>query len=210
MSASQKRLELRIDVFEKTGQLAQALPGLTPPELVGAILQEFRELEYLSDLPGDYRLLKAEGNTPLDNASPLSEQLSSNRQLILVENQAPLPAGTQRPSKSAYLRDMAGGKVYRLSWQPAIIGRPDKKQPYNDRLVVNMETHSAGLRVSRRHAVITEENGQFYIQSLSGNPTFIKGANGVVRPVSEQKQPLQNGEMIWLEQSNINLKFIVR
>ncbi len=39
MSASQKRLELRVDVFEEANQRAMPLPTLKPPELVDAILQ---------------------------------------------------------------------------------------------------------------------------------------------------------------------------
>ncbi len=56
---SQTRLDLRIDVFEKANQRALAMPNLTPPELIEAILLEFRELEYLSNKPADYLLIKA-------------------------------------------------------------------------------------------------------------------------------------------------------
>ena len=48
MSGGQTRLNVRIDVFEKADQRALPLRELTPPQLVEAILQEFRELEYPS------------------------------------------------------------------------------------------------------------------------------------------------------------------
>jgi hypothetical protein len=210
MSANQARLELHIDVFEKKDQRALALPNLTPPELVEAILQEFRELEYLSGVSADYQLFKAEDKAPLDNGSELQQQLANNGRLLLAEAKLPLPKDTRRPTHDLYLREQATGKVYKLHWQPAIIGRPDKNQPHNDRLAVNLEPHPAGLRVSRRQALITEEGGQYYIESMSRNPTAIKTADDKTIALNASKHPLHHGDIIFLERSNIALKFIVR
>jgi hypothetical protein len=207
---SQARLDLRIDVFEKTNQRALALPNLTPPELVEAILQEFRELEYLSSNPADYLLLNAKDKTPLDPESQLQQQSLDGGQLILFEKELPLPAGTKRPSHHLYLREQASGKVYKLHWQPAIIGRPDKNQPYNEWIAVSLESHPAGLRISRRQAMITEEGGQYFIESMSRNPTSIKNSEGKTIPVAANKQPLHPGDIIYLDRSNIAFKFIVR
>jgi hypothetical protein len=207
---SQTRLDLRIDVFEKTNQRALALPNLTPPDLVEAILQEFRELEYLGNTPTDYLLLNAKDKTPLDNESQLQQQSLNGGQLILFEKELPPPAGTKRPSHHLYLREQSSGKVYKLHWQPAIIGRPDKNQPYNEWIVVSLESHPAGLRVSRRQAMITEEGGQYFIESMSRNPTSIKNNEGKTIPVATNKQPLHHGDIIYLDRSNIAFKFIVR
>jgi len=210
MSTGQSRLELMIDVFEKRGQRAMPLPTLMSSELVEAILQEFRELEYLGDSPAHYSLLKAADETPLNDEEPLRNQLAKGSRLVLVENEVPLPAKTARPSDPIYLRDQASGKVYKLNWQPAIIGRPDKNQPHNDRVAVDLETYKTGLRVSRRHAQITEENGRYFIQSMSKNPTAIKRGDDEPIVVTEEKRPLQNGDIIHLVRSNITLKFIIR
>jgi hypothetical protein len=210
MSSSQSRLELQIDIFEKAGQRALALPDLTPPELVDSILQEFRELEYLGDSPTDYQLFKAADKSPLDNEDQIQSQVSNAERLVLVELMPPLPAGTERPSDKIYLRELASGKVYKLSWLPAIIGRPDKNQPFDDRLAVNLETFETGLRVSRRQAMITEENGQYFVESMSRNPTSIRNSEEQNIPVTSQKQPIQPGDVILLERSNIALKFIMR
>jgi hypothetical protein len=210
MSTGQSRLELMIDVFEKTGQRALPLPTLMSVELVEAILQEFRELEYLSDSPANYHLLKAADGTPLNDAEPLRNQLARGNRLVLVENVVPLPEKTARPSDSIYLRDQASGKVYKLHWCPAIIGRPDRNQPHNDRVAVDLENYKTGLRVSRRHAQITEENGRYFIQSMSKNPTSIKRGDDEPIVVADEKRPLQNGDIIHLVRSNITLKFIVR
>ncbi len=210
MSSNPSRLDLRVDVLDKKDQRALALANLTTTEFVEAILREFRELEYLGDVPADYQLLKAEDNAPLEAQSQLQQQVASNGRLLLVENKPPLPSGTRRPSHDVYLRDLTSGKVYKLNWQPAVIGRPDKNQPHDDWLAVNLEPFQAGLRVSRRQAMITEQDGRFFIESLSRNPTALKKENGDPIEVGEQKQPLAPGDVIFLERSNISLKFIVR
>lgn len=210
MSGSQKRLNLRVDVFEKTDQLALPLPSLTPPEFVEAILQEFRELEYLSDSPANYRLLKASDQSPLAAEEKLAQQLAVGERLVLVEEESPLPNGTSQPSHPIYLREQITGKVYKLHWLPAIVGRPDKNQALNEQVAVDLERYKTGLRVSRRHVQITEKNGQYFIHSLSRNPTSIKDDEGNMTPVTEEKRPLQNGDIIHLERSNITLKFIIR
>ncbi len=210
MAANQNRLEVRIDIFEKTNQRALALLNLTPPQLIEGILQEFRELEYLGDSPADYQLRKAQDRAPLAEDKPLSEQLQAGERLILVENGVPLPAGTQLPTQPVYLREQSSGKVYKLNWLPALIGRPDQSQPHNDWIAVNLDSYKTGLRVSRRQAKISEENGQYFIESLSSNPTALKNSNGGATPVGSSKQPLQHGDIIYFERSNIALKFIVR
>jgi hypothetical protein len=210
MSGSQKRLDVRVDVFEKTEQHALPLPDLTPPEFVEAILQEFRELEYLSDSPDSYRLLKASDQSPLIVEEKLGQQVINGDRLVLVEEEAPLPDNTKPPTHPIYLREQISGKVYKLHWLPAIIGRPDKNQPLNDQVAVDLEPYKTGLRVSRRHAQITEKDGQYFIHSMSRNPTSIKGSDGDMVAVSEEKRPLHNGDIIHLERSNIALKFIIR
>jgi hypothetical protein len=210
MSTSKKRLELRVDVFEETDQKALSLPNLTPPQFVEAILQEFRELEYLSDSPSGYRLFKEGAESPLEDEDELSDQVVNGDRLVLVENELPPPAGSERPNNSIYLREQVTGRVYKLHWQPAVIGRPDKNQPHNDMLAVNLESYKTGLRVSRRHAQITENNGQYFIRGMSRNPTSIRDDAGNTIPVTSENRPLQDGDVIHLERSNIALKFIVR
>jgi hypothetical protein len=210
MSGSKKRLNLRVDVFEKTDQLALPLPSLTPPEFIEAILQEFRELEYLSSSPADYALLKAEDQSPLIAEDKLNQQVKDGGRLVLIEGEVPLPGSTKQPTHPVYLREQVTGKVYKLHWLPAIIGRPDKNQALDDQVAVDLERYKTGLRVSRRHAQITEKDGHYFIHSLSRNPTSIKDSEGNMMPVTEEKRPLQNGDIIHLERSNIALKFIIR
>lgn len=210
MSGGQARLDVRIDVFEKADQRALPLRELTPPQLVEAILQEFRELEYLSNSPADYQLVRADDRAPLNDEDELGHQVGEGGRLVMVETEHELPTGTERPARNIYLREQILGKVYRLAWLPAIIGRPDKNQPNNDQVAVNLESYSTGLRVSRRHAQITEKDGQYFIQGMSRNPSSIRDTVGNTIPVTSEKRPLENGDVIHLERSNITLKFIVR
>ena len=208
---NQKRLDLRVDVFEHKSQWAKPLPTLKPAELVDAILQEFQEVEYLSKSATDYYLVSAEnGEVALQEELPLQQQVANESRLKLLEVEQSLPEGAERPSKAVYLREVVSGQVYKLHWLPAIIGRPDKNQPHDDRIAVDLESYKTGLRVSRRHAQVVEENGNYFVESLSRNPTLLRTVDGTLEAVDDQKQPLKNGDVIQLERSNIALKFIVR
>jgi len=234
MSTKEPRLELQIDVFSLKQQRALVLPTLTSAELVLAIIQEFGgrqlhdvnadngqkkqapalekllKIEYLSDNPNDYQLLRTKTQQPIDAAIPIGEQLFPKERLMLVEQELPLPEGTARPTRLAYLRDQSTGKVFKLHWQPAIIGRPDQNLPDNNRLAVNLGTYTTGTRVSRRHAQIGQVGAQFYIERLSPNPTAIRDAQGKTIQIREKQHLLRHGDTIILEGSGIALEFIVR
>ena len=177
-------------------------------------MQEFRHLEYLSDSPTDYQLVKVADAIPLDEDLPLNQQsLMPEEQLTIREKFVEgedLPEGSLLPPDPIYLREQTGGKVYKLQWLPAIIGRPDANQPLNELVAVNLEAYQTGLRVSRRHAKITEENGTYFIESMSRNPTIVRGHEGDEVRVTDGKWPLQNGDFIYLERSKMMLKFIIR
>lgn len=208
MSANQSRLELRIDVLDRPAQRAIALPTLLPAELVAAVIEEFTEIETLAKDPARYQLLKAATRAPLDEQTPVGKQLAAGERLAFVERQESAPAGTRPPSRPIYLREQ-GGTVYKLAWLPAIIGRPDASQPNGQPIAVDLSSHSSGQRVSRRHAQITETNGQFYVELLSQNPTSVKSAQGTTTQVSRERMVLQNGDTIVLENSQIALKCII-
>jgi len=213
MSNTQPRIELFIDIFDHLNQRAQALPTITPPELIGALLQEFTELSFLGDEPHRYQLYKHADQEPLRPTIPLIEQVNSGEHLRLREEEAALPTATTRPSRRLYLRELSTRKVFPIDWVPAIIGRNAPNQPDNDQVAVDLEPFPTGLRVSRRHALITEEAGQFYVTSLSDNPTALKAAHGTdgqLLPVTTAPVVLGAGKRIHLERSGIDLQVIVR
>jgi len=210
MTANQSRLELRIDIFDHAAQRALALPMLLPAELVAAVIEEFREIEFLGSDPAKYELHKAADRTPLDEQVPIGQQLTADERLALVEREEPAPAGTQRPGRPIYLRYQASGAVYKLHWLPAIIGRPDGTLKDNHQLAINLSAHPAGQRVSRRHVQIVESKGKFYVERLAQNPTVIRDSQGSTTPVEQERHPIRDGDTIVLENSQIAFKFIVR
>lgn len=218
------RITLKIDVFEKAGQKALVMFDLTPYQLVTAILQEFDELEYLSNLPGRYRLLKAADGVPLDESAPLASQLRDGERLVLTEVDVPLPEDTAPLSWRIYFREMTTGTTHPVSWQPAIIGRTSENLPHNDRVAVDLKSLPTGLRVSRRHAQLTETDGRYYIENLSTNPLLLIPAapvgeiqNDVISNrmatsirVGQNRQQLHHGDILEFERSGITLKFVIR
>lgn len=210
MDNNPQRIELMIDIFEQRNQPAFALADLLPTGLITAILNEFAELEYLSASPANYQLLRTDNLTPLQEGIALKEQLTDGCHLHLVEQEKSLPTGTTTFSKPIYLRDQESGQVFPLRWNPAIIGRESPNVADNELVAVNLEMHPAALRVSRRHARIIEEGESFFLEALNQqNPTLVRQQAEPIL-VSEERHPLQHGDVIVLERSEISLKFIIR
>src|SRR4051794_13498377 len=95
--AGQQRIELKIDLLDRTNQRALALPTITSNELIAAILQEFDEVDYLGKSADDYVLYKVEDNSALDASLPLSQQVAANARLVLKERELEIPSGAQPP-----------------------------------------------------------------------------------------------------------------
>ena len=207
MAAEAERLELKIDLPDRSGQRALALATLTPRQLIAAILQEFDEVDYLGTTVDPYVLVNAEDGSILDPSLPLRGQLGATARLTLREHEVAVPEGAQRPARTAYLRETATGAVYKVNWLPALIGRPDRNQPHDD-LCVDLESHPSGMRVSRRHAQLTAHNGEFYLEALSSNPTLLRREQETI-PASSERIALQPGDIIVLARSDISLKFIL-
>lgn len=208
-----ERVELRVDIFEKRGQVARVLRSLTVRELIEEILVEFDELEYLDRAaPGKYVLHPKDDRSPLDASLTLAElHLSPGTELILEETPVILPSDAEPMPGDVYLvlqrqSDGDARRAFKLNWQPAVIGRPDTLLPQNDLLAVNLEPLPSGLRVSRRQAQITADNGRYYLESLSNNPMLI---NEETEPVSGVRE-LGEGDLIHLVRSDLTLRFLSR
>ncbi|MBE2237811.1 MAG: hypothetical protein IAE81_08480 [Caldilineaceae bacterium] len=212
MSAGKDRLELKLDVLDMPGQRASALMMLSPQELIAATLQEFGEVERLGIDPADYELLELKSGNALDE-KPLGELFGKDAKdvhLQLVEKRPATPRGAQPATEAIYLRELGTGRVFRLHWLPAIIGRPDRNLPDNQLLAVNLEALAAGLRVSRRHVKVIAQSGQYFVQRMSGNPALLRRASGeAVSLLDNSRTPIAAGDVIVLERSQIALKFLV-
>jgi hypothetical protein len=212
MSSSQAHIALLIDIFDLAEQPARVLPKIKPPQLVEAIIQEFREIEYLADDPALYYLARAEDEAPLDDGVELGgQQLAPGARLVLRERDPAVPDGARPFSQRIYLREQRLGKVYRLVWQPAVIGRRVERPSHGDAqpVAVDLQPFATGLRVSRRHLSIGESDGELTVENLSNNPALIQRVGGLQFPIESGKIPLRANDIILLERSQIALKVLL-
>ena len=204
-------MDVEIDVLDAPTQRALVLPTLLPEELIASVLQEFREMERLGIDPSAYELLDAKSGKPLEN-HPIGVQYGKVQDKIhlkLVEHSVTAPKGAQPAGESLYLREQASGRVFKLDWLPAIVGRPDRNLPDNQLLAANLEVFPSGLRVSRRHVLVGRNGNDHFVQRLSGNPTSLRRATGeIIHLLDNTHIPIFDGDVIHLERSQITLKFI--
>lgn len=211
MSYSRGRLTLFVDVFDEKMQRAVVLPELTPLQLVANILQEFRELEYLGDDPTTYQLLQAETQVVLDEDETLGAQVADETTVVLAEKPFLLPSGTRPPTHPLYLREMRTGTAFRIPWQPAIIGRVSENSAWNDQVAVDLRAFPTGMRVSRQHLKLWEENDGYYIEVMQNNPVTVRRDGQDIAALAEHsRQAIYPGDVIRLDRSDISLKLIVR
>jgi hypothetical protein len=97
-------------------------------------------------------------------------------------------------------------RTFEILFQPAIIGRPDHTNPASiEMLAVNLEPFEGAKSVSRYHARLTEEGGNYYLESLAEhNPAYLNGS--MVR--MGEKRRLENNDRIRVGQ--ITLTFTLR
>lgn len=208
MTSTTERLDLTIDILGLKGQRALVLPHLKPADLTAAVLREFVELEYLREAPDAYDLVFAGTRKRLNPAEPVGKQVSEGRHLALVERELEkLPQGAARPRAALYLRELSKGVVFPVAWVPAVIGRRDSRAP-NEPLAADL----LDQRVSRRHALIYEEDGGYLVECVNhaNNPLSVRGRDGVVQAVEQERRRIEDGDVLLFEYSGLALKFLVR
>jgi len=199
-------IEISIDVFDQLDQRVKVKKTLTVDLLVQEILKEFDDLDRRT--PQAYGLFLKGVSKPLDGTKTV-DQLDIHAQDELVFRYARSAAREPLSGKTrAYIVEETTHKFFEIQWQPAVIGRPDASDPYHNQLLaVNMEPFKEGKRVLRRHAQITVEGGQYYIESMaSNNPTYL---NDETDPIA-QKRRLQQHTRIRLGRDIAVLTFLLR
>jgi len=199
-------IEISIDVFDQLDQRVKVKKTLTVDVLVQEILKEFDDLDRRT--PQAYGLFLKGVAKPLDGSKTI-DQLDIHAQDELVFRYARSSAREPLHGKTrVYILEESTHKLFEIQWQPAIIGRPDAADPFhNELLAVNMEPFREGRRVSRKHAQITVEDGQYFIESLaSNNPIYL---NDETEPVT-QKRRLQQNTRIRLGRDIAVLTFLLR
>jgi hypothetical protein len=155
--------------------------SLTVGSLITTIKDKFNlDGEFRLTLPSSTEALAPE--TPLDQAGVKEDgTLVCTR---VTEATGTLDAirsgerhGFSKAFKRVWLTESSTLAEYDLSWQPAVIGRKDHRNPMNNRLLAVDLEHVEDLpTVSRHHACITERRGQFLLEDIQGrNPVYLDG-----------------------------------
>ncbi len=155
--------------------------SLTVGSLITTIKDKFNlDGEFRLTLPSSTEALAPE--TPLDQAGVKEDgTLVCTR---VTEATGTLDAirsgerhGFSKAFKRVWLAESSTLTEYDLTWQPAVIGRKDHRNPMNNRLLAVDLEHVEDLpTVSRHHACITERRGQFLLEDIQGrNPVYLDG-----------------------------------
>ena len=202
----EETIDISIDVFDQEDQRARVKTGLTVSGLIDEILKEFDDLDRKT--PQAYALYLKGATRPLARERTLKELDIHAQDELIFRYARTSPRILLRGTRQAYLLEETTHKVFELGWVPAVIGRPNATDPAaNELLAVNLEPFPDSKKISRRHAQITLEDGQFMIESLAdNNPTYL---NDEREPITGKRQLLPNTS-IRLGMGVIVLTFIYR
>lgn len=132
----------------------------------------------------------------------LVQEDTGTRDAILQGVRQPFEEGQ---FKRVYFEEEHTLTEYDVSWQPAIVGRLDHRDPSKNRLLaVDLESIEDLPTVSRHHACLTAKGGKFFIEQLAArNPTFLDGK----QLKAGRKYPLAAGSRI--QMGNVSLTFYI-
>ncbi len=180
-------LTITSDLFDDTSQEASIRENLPIRTLLAEARKEF-------DLPDGNYTLTIKSNGKLLDPEKTLEQSGVQTGAVLILNRERRAAAPELSSimedfsrrmlsgsKRGFLREDESGEVFEIQWQPAIIGRPDANNPASgSMLAVNLGRFDGAKTVSRHHARITEQNGEFFLESMTDhNPTYLN--DGMIR-----------------------------
>jgi pSer/pThr/pTyr-binding forkhead associated (FHA) protein len=195
-------IDVRIDIFEHSGQRARVRKNLTVRGLVEEILKEFDDIG--SDSPDKYTIHLKGIDRPLNpNHNLVQLDIQPQDELVLDYVRQTLRQMLD-PSQYAVLQDETTGKEFDIQWQPALIGRPNNEVDHNIMLAANLLLLPNGMTVSRSHAQITVSEGRYYIEPLAeNNPVFL---NNKELPAYVQSE-IRNGDRLAFGRSKLSMVF---
>lgn len=205
-------IDLQVGLLELGLQRARVRVKLTPPELIAAVLREFRgSLEFLSSNPSDYELRVGHGSDALSDPIELGHQVSAGVEIHLVERQVQLPRDAKQINAQAFVRNMRSGSVTRITWWPAIIGRPDPKRSDNQLVAVDLSDEPTRAHISRRHLQLVTEGPRYFVEQIAAdNPTVLIDGSGKRHALGQRELPIEHGNVIELSNSGVKLVFLQR
>jgi len=169
------------DLFDSPEQEASVRENLPVHTLIEETIKEFNLPEdalYVLRVESNGKLLDPE-KTLEQQGIKTGERLLFSRERRAARREAALGGNASRimlsTSKRPYFREDSRGEIFDITFQPAIIGRPDHSNPASrELLAVNLEDYADAKSVSRYHARVTESQGQFFIESLAEhNPAYL-------------------------------------
>jgi pSer/pThr/pTyr-binding forkhead associated (FHA) protein len=196
-------IEIRLDVFENSGQRARVRKALTINALIQEIFKEFDDIN--ADSPERYGLYLKGSDRPLNNTSTLAQLDIQPHDYFIFDYLKQNIRQMLNPNEIAYFREESQGKSYEIRWQPAVIGRPSNEAEHNMVLAVNLQGVPNGRTISRRHAEVSYFEGDYYLEPLAeNNPTYV---NGQEIPFNH-KRKLRNGDRVTIGKQQIHLIFV--
>ena len=195
-------LEVKIDIFEHTGQRAKIRRTLTITGLMEEILKEFDDVP--AENPAKYALYLTGNPKPLrGNATVTELDLQPQDELTFEYRRQSIREALQ-PQDFAYLTDPVTNRKFEIQWQPALVGRPTAEADHNLMLAVNVELLPKGMTISRRHAQITFSDDQYFVEALAeNNPVLV---NGKEMPMGAMWE-IKNGDKVTFGRYDVTLDF---
>ncbi|MEJ5225180.1 MAG: FHA domain-containing protein [Anaerolineales bacterium] len=198
-------IDVKIDVFEHTGQRARLRRSLTVKDLIGEILREFDDIP--ADAPEKFALYLKGFDRPLAYNSTLTQLDIQPQDELVFEYVRQTFRQMLEPRHYATLREEVTGKEFDIQWQPAIIGRPSNEVDHNIMLAVNVQLLPNGMTVSRKHAQITFSEGRYFIEPLAEqNPVFL---NGKEIPVNSRRE-IRHGDKLTFGRNRLSMFFLTQ
>lgn len=205
------RLKLTLDIKPKKVGVKEV--NVRSSLLVANLISEIQDK---FNLDGTLQLHSKGNREPLSLGDPLDQAgIPEGATLICEEvvedtgTQDAILRGEREPFdgkfKRVYLSEARTLTEYDLAWQPAIVGRKDRRDPSKNRLLaVDLEDAEDLPTVSRHHACITSREGTFFLEQIQAlNPTWLDDKQ--LRPGI--KYPLAAGSEIRV--GNVTLTFYV-
>ncbi|MBM4423805.1 MAG: FHA domain-containing protein [Chloroflexi bacterium] len=194
------RMTITIEILPN--QIGPKRANVRSSLVVGNLLTSIKD-KY--NLDGNFVLLTKGDRKPLHVDAPLDQEGVADGSVLVcarvVEASGTLDAikrgervTLSKGFKQVYVLEERQLAQYDIRWQPAIIGRKDRRNPSNNKLLaVDLEDAEDPPTVSRHHACITEKDGAFFIESIAdNNPTYL----GDQRLKMGMKYPLPVGSRI--------------
>lgn len=198
-------IDVKIDVFEHTGQRARLRRSLTVNDLIGEILREFDDIT--ADSPEKYAIYLKGFDHPLKRAETLAQLDIQPQDELVFEYVRQTIRRMLDVSQYATLREDSTGKEFDIQWQPAVIGRPSTDVDHNIMLAVNVQLLPDGKTVSRRHAQLTVSEGRYFIEPLAEqNPTFLNGKE----LMANSKREIRNCDKLAFGNNRLTVTFATR